>query len=606
MSNLSGEATHVSVGSFSFMMAMIQLGLIPDPFGGGKDFNGYSNVCLVSSLRALGAEVPYTSSGPFRALNHGNLMLAPVGMFLIKKDFKDLTKGKFIKWTSGHFTGVIIAENVQEHDGEEVKVFNSVHDMDRPDQAVWYQLQSRREAVALTKDSSVTCAQALLAQNNKSRAAMKRRLIFEDTRCLIRPLPPIGWKQPLVPAVPATFDELPGLPEITFLALLNSHSRDSRIRFIPESRTYIIDGIPSKGSVTAVIHKFSNEFDAAAIIKKMSSGKNWPRPGYLAPSRFEAVKIALQSCPEGRHIAKLLDERPISEHSVCLRAKEASSHCASCATAIQDLAMTKFEIIEMWRLSGQTAANAGTWMHWCFEAWMNHVQLPFACPELQLLFEYVESLPGHTAYRTEWVIFAEDEWLAGSIDFVAELPDKSLVIFDWKRSKGLRHKYNNEFQSMRPPIQHLSDCQGIHYRLQLNIYRYILQRYYGKVVSGMKVVCTHPDNGLQAFVDEVPVMQDEVDAMMNEQRQIWMEFRRLSSNDFLIIDPLGGGLDDSEVEDLDALIEEESHLLVLEATSTHIANVKSEDLQMADQRCALQHQDATLQTLAHCADVSSN
>jgi hypothetical protein len=43
-----------------------------------------------------------------------------------------------------------------------------------------------------------------------------------------------------------------------------------------------------------------------------------------------------------------------------------------------------------------------------------------------------------TAFRTEWTVWAEEEWLAGSIDFVAIDSAGFLHIFDWKRSKGLR------------------------------------------------------------------------------------------------------------------------------------------------------------------------
>ena len=51
-------------------------------------------------------------------------------------------------------------------------------------------------------------------------------------------------------------------------------------------------------------------------------------------------------------------------------------------------------------------------------------------------------------------------------------------------------------QRMNSPLDHLDDCQGMRYRLQLHCYRYLLQKYYDAVVSGMRVVCTHPDNGL--------------------------------------------------------------------------------------------------------------
>lgn len=60
---------------------------------------------------------------------------------------------------------------------------------------------------------------------------------------------------------------------------------------------------------------------------------------------------------------------------------------------------------------------------------------------------------------------------------------------------------------------------GVQYRLQLNCYRYILEKYYGVRVESMYVVCTHPDNGAHAFVDRVPNMDAEIFVMMEHQRR---------------------------------------------------------------------------------------
>jgi hypothetical protein len=35
-----------------------------------------------------------------------------------------------------------------------------------------------------------------------------------------------------------------------------------------------------------------------------------------------------------------------------------------------------------------------------------------------------------------------------------------------------RNKYDNRWQCMKAPLAHLPDCQGVHYRLQLNVYKY--------------------------------------------------------------------------------------------------------------------------------------
>ena len=94
-----------------------------------------------------------------------------------------------------------------------------------------------------------------------------------------------------------------------------------------------------------------------------------------------------------------------------------------------------------------------------------------------------------------------------------------LVLVDWKRTKKLRDSFQNPFRKMHAPLDHLDDCKGSHYELQLNCYRYILQKYYDKRVAQMLVVCTHPDNGEEAFVHEVPLREKETAYLMWWQRQ---------------------------------------------------------------------------------------
>ena len=139
------------------------------------------------------------------------------------------------------------------------------------------------------------------------------------------------------------------------------------------------------------------------------------------------------------------------------------------------------------------------------------------------MLRFIATLKGLTAFRTEWMIFGEEERLAGSIDFVATDAAGELTLFDWKRSRGLQNKYPGHglchaIRQMLPPLEHLADCSGVHYRLQLNCYKYILQKYYGARVAKMLVVCTHPENLEGPFVDPVPDMQNDVERLMEHQR----------------------------------------------------------------------------------------
>ncbi len=50
------------------------------------------------------------------------------------------------------------------------------------------------------------------------------------------------------------------LPDIRFLATLNTHVRDKRLKFCGDTHTYILDGHPTMGSVTGLVHEFSYGF----------------------------------------------------------------------------------------------------------------------------------------------------------------------------------------------------------------------------------------------------------------------------------------------------------------------------------------------------------
>ena len=65
----------------------------------------------------------------------------------------------------------------------------------------------------------------------------------------------------------------------------------------------------------------------------------------------------------------------------------------------------------------------------------------------------------------------------------------------------------------------------------------------------MYVVCTHPDNGDIAFVDNVPCMLSEVDSLMSLQRDRVREIRSMSAEDCIVNDPPGGGRGDHAFEE---------------------------------------------------------
>ena len=70
--------------------------------------------------------------------------------------------------------------------------------------------------------------------------------------------------------------------------------------------------------------------------------------------------------------------------------------------------------------------------------------------------------------------------------------DGSIDIYDWKRSKEI--KTTNRWQyATTECISHLPDTNFWHYSLQLNIYKFLLEKNYGKTIKDMYLVVMHPN-----------------------------------------------------------------------------------------------------------------
>ena len=114
-------------------------------------------------------------------------------------------------------------------------------------------------------------------------------------------------------------------------------------------------------------------------------------------------------------------------------------------------------------------------------------------------------------YRTEWEIYDKEYQIAGSIDMIFK-KDNKFIIFDWKRCKEI--KESNSFEHAFPPIEHLPNCNKWQYALQLNTYKFILEKNYGIEIEQLFLLCIHPDNPSYSII-EIPNMQDEIKLLLD-------------------------------------------------------------------------------------------
>ena len=103
---------------------------------------------------------------------------------------------------------------------------------------------------------------------------------------------------------------------------------------------------------------------------------------------------------------------------------------------------------------------------------------------------------------------------------IYENDDGTLLIYDWKRNKGIEKTSRYNKFATTDCINHLPDTNYWHYCLQLNVYKAILQEKYGKKVTGMFLVCLHPNNQNKSFQRiEVANLEDEVRTLFEFRKQ---------------------------------------------------------------------------------------
>jgi len=185
--------------------------------------------------------------------------------------------------------------------------------------------------------------------------------------------------------------------------------------------------------------------------------------------------------------------------------------------------MSAEAIDAMWAENGRLASEAGTIMHADIEFFYNGIPVQNNSVEFSQFMDFYEDHKNKLKmYRTEWMICAEELRITGSIDAVFENPDGSLSLGDWKRSKGISKRAFRRDDVGYYPFNHMPNCNFAHYSLQLNLYRIILEEYYGKVVKDMFLVVCHPNNEVVDGKRYLKIMIPRLD----REAKLLLEYRK--------------------------------------------------------------------------------
>lgn len=290
----------------------------------------------------------------------------------------------------------------------------------------------------------------------------------------------------------------------------NTHERDAFIQFFEIGHKYKITIDPadtsSYTSVTTWVHKHFPKFDADKIIEKIFKSKSWgPDNKYWGmtasqiKAQWNANGQSASSCGTNLHenietfmnfpsYDAVFDEYCSYEHVSDEMKQKKYTHADLYQTYLER--DTEYVLPETWK-----AVEWGYFM------------------------DFVKDYPDLVPYRTEWTIFDEDLKLAGSIDMVYENPeDNTLAIYDWKRCKEITKTTAWNNYATEPLIKHIPDTNFWHYSLQLNTYKTILERKYGKKVTKLCLVRLHPDATGYELLD-VPILEEEMGVLFGTRKE---------------------------------------------------------------------------------------
>lgn len=149
-------------------------------------------------------------------------------------------------------------------------------------------------------------------------------------------------------------------------------------------------------------------------------------------------------------------------------------------------------LIKEWK----DAAQHGTDVHEEIEDWIKEEKIPSENKSkygIRWLHAYKKQ--SNIEIISEVILYSEEMKISGTVDILAlNKYTGKYDIIDWKTSKRINKKSFNGKMGIKPPTKNIMDCNFSHYALQLSLYRYILERYYGLEIENQYIVHLKEDS----------------------------------------------------------------------------------------------------------------
>ena len=165
------------------------------------------------------------------------------------------------------------------------------------------------------------------------------------------------------------------------------------------------------------------------------------------------------------------------------------------------------------------AADYGTSVHEELERWIKDGIEPIDIKAINgkdWLNDY--KLKSDIDILSEVILYSTELSIAGTVDILAKDNITGLYeIIDWKTSKKIEMVSYGQKMGTHEITKNIMDCNFYHYSLQLSLYRYILETYYGLKIHN-QLIAQLNDDGVNAHV--APYMKDEIIAMLDHKMEL--------------------------------------------------------------------------------------
>jgi CRISPR/Cas system-associated exonuclease Cas4 (RecB family) len=335
---------------------------------------------------------------------------------------------------------------------------------------------------------------------------------------------------------------------------LHSHPRDKEIVFDAELHKYTILG-ESKGwkSVSTVISMFCSHFDSKKAIHNLKNGRRWKQGNHpLCGKTDEEITKFWES--ENKSGTGIHARMEMYMNSIGKKLFESTSTPTPTEIIVDEFI---YEDTILWvdpstqevyhpesnpdRVIGFLWKDEKVYRIPEEFSELGTAEVPLsieiAIQESKQIESFFQDNTHLEPYRSEWMIWDSDFKLAGTMDAVFKnTRTGNLCIYDWKRvSSSLEpdisvvkwgyevaedewlQPVSSSIQSMKEPLQDIKDTKYWHYALQLNLYRYILEKNYGVIIEEMCLVQIHPS--FENYrIHRIPRMNEAIERILEYRR----------------------------------------------------------------------------------------